>query len=102
MTDAEYESAVYRVDRKLAEGREVSPLRGDYREEPSEYSGGKEGGYAEINCPSCEYSIPAADLIYEGGRPCPGCGRNVRLHVTSHEMYGEMRNVPRERQEEYR
>lgn len=82
-----------------AASREVSPLVGDYREEPV---GDDDRGYAEINCPSCEYSIPAWKLVLEGGATCPGCERNVRLHVTSHDVYPEWRNIPAEEREVYR
>lgn len=58
-------------------------------------------GYVEIRCPSCSYSIPVDELVYEGGGECPGCERTIRLHVSSHNVYGEWRNVPEEQREEF-
>lgn len=39
--------------------------------------------YVEFNCPSCEHSLEPSRIVKEGGGKCPGCGRTVRLHVTS-------------------
>lgn len=84
----------YSVD-DVAQGREISPFD-DYSEEED----GRH--YAEFNCPSCGYSIPAGELVMEGGTGCPGCQRLVRLHITSHDMYPEWRNIPKEAREAYR
>lgn len=85
----------YRVDARDA--REVGPFT-DYVERGD----GDRRGYVEFNCPSCEHSIPADELVKEGGTECPGCERTVRLHITSHDLYGKWRNIPKGKEEAYR
>jgi hypothetical protein len=63
----------YRVD-GVHNGRPVSPLLGDYND----------GDHAELNCPSCDYSILFTEIVQEGGTVCNGCGRVAELHITIH------------------
>lgn len=79
----------YEVE-EVRDAREVSPFD-DYVEE-SEDSGHR--GHVVFSCPSCDQSIPAPDLVLEGGGRCPGCEREVQLHITSRDRFGEWRNVP--------
>lgn len=92
MTPGHVTGDSYIVDGELASGREISPFE--------DWTDGD--GSAIITCPSCKVQIAARELIMEGGISCPGCKRNVRLHITAHDQFGEWRNIPESEQEAHR
>lgn len=58
-----------------------------------------------VGCPKCDAEIPLEQLFLEGHGKCPGCARQVNLHITVSEtvLVGSgWRNIPKGTEEMYR
>jgi Zn finger protein HypA/HybF involved in hydrogenase expression len=58
-----------------------------------------------VACPKCHAEVPLEQLFLEGPGKCPGCARQVNLHITAGETVlsgSNWRNIPEGTEELYR